>query len=75
MYGKKIHFPKLVPRKTLRVVTGDPVPLDDLRRVPMTAAVLAEATDRMLAAITALVAELRQEAPPPAPYDPGRVPS
>jgi 1-acyl-sn-glycerol-3-phosphate acyltransferase len=71
MYGKKIHFPKLLPRKTLRVVAGDPVPLDDLRDQPVTAAVLAEATDRMLRAITALVAELRQEPPPPEPYDPG----
>jgi 1-acyl-sn-glycerol-3-phosphate acyltransferase len=71
MYGKKIHFPKLLPRKTLRVVTGDPVPLDDLRDVPMTAAVLAEATDRMLRAVTGLVAELRQEPPPPEPYDSG----
>jgi 1-acyl-sn-glycerol-3-phosphate acyltransferase len=72
MYGKKIHIPKLLPRKTLSVVTGDPVPLDDLREVPLTAAVLAEATDRMLSAITALVAELRQEAPPGEPYDPRR---
>ena len=72
MYGKKIHLPKLLPRKTLRVVAGDPVPLDDLRDQPVTAAVLAEATDRMVRAITALVAELRQEPPPAEPYDPGR---
>ena len=71
MHGKKIHFPKILPRKTLRVVAGDPVPLDDLRAVPMTAAVLAEATDRMLDAVTALVAELRQE-PPPAERHDGR---
>jgi len=69
MHGKKIHFPKLLPRKTLRVMAGDPVPLDDLRGAPVTAAVLAEATDRMLAAVTALVAELRAEPPPPKPYD------
>jgi 1-acyl-sn-glycerol-3-phosphate acyltransferase len=69
MYGKRIHFPKLLPRKTLRVVAGDPVALDDLRAVPMTAAVLAEATDRMLDAVTALVAELRREPPPPERYD------
>jgi 1-acyl-sn-glycerol-3-phosphate acyltransferase len=72
MYGKKIHVPKLLPRKTLRVVAGDPVPLDDLRDVPLTAAVLTEATDRMLRAVTALVAELRQEPPPAEPYDAGR---
>jgi 1-acyl-sn-glycerol-3-phosphate acyltransferase len=72
MYGKKIHVPKLLPRKTLRVVAGDPVPLDDLRDVPLTAAVLTEATDRMVRAVTALVAELRQEPPPAEPYDAGR---
>jgi 1-acyl-sn-glycerol-3-phosphate acyltransferase len=70
MYGKKIHLPKLLPRKTLRLVAGDPVPLDDLRDGPVTAALLAEATDRMLRALTALVAELREEPPPPTPMDP-----
>lgn len=70
MHGKKIHLPKLFPRKTLRVVAGDPVPLDDLRAQPLTATTLAEATERMLVAVTALVAELRQETPPGQPYDP-----
>ena len=72
MYGKEIHLPKLLPRKTLQVVTGDPVPLDDLRAQPVTEATLAEATERMLAAVTALVAELRQERPPEQRFDPGR---
>jgi 1-acyl-sn-glycerol-3-phosphate acyltransferase len=40
--------------------------------VPLTAAVLTEATDRMVRAVTALVAELRQEPPPAEPYDAGR---
>ena len=31
MYGRRIHFPHLLPRKTLRMLVGDPVPLDDLR--------------------------------------------
>ncbi|MFL6025368.1 MAG: lysophospholipid acyltransferase family protein [Friedmanniella sp.] len=70
MYGKRIHFPKLLPRKTLRVLAGDPVPLDDLREEPMTGAVLAEATERILASLTALVAELRAEPPPVQRYDP-----
>jgi 1-acyl-sn-glycerol-3-phosphate acyltransferase len=72
MYGKRIHFPKLLPRKTLHVVAGDPVPLDDLREEPLTAAVLAEATERILASLTALVAELRAEQPPVQRYDPRR---
>jgi 1-acyl-sn-glycerol-3-phosphate acyltransferase len=64
MYGPQIHFPKLLPRKTLRMLVGDPVNLDDLRGQPVTAATLDAATDRIMDAITALVAELRQQHPP-----------
>ena len=64
MYGRQIHFPKLLPRKTLRFLVGDPVNLDDLRDQPVSATTLAEATDRVMDAITGLVAELRQESPP-----------
>ena len=72
MYGTKIHLPKLLPRKTFRVLVGEPVPLEDLRAVPADAAVLAEATERMTAAVTALVAELRGEEPPAERLDPTR---
>jgi 1-acyl-sn-glycerol-3-phosphate acyltransferase len=68
--AKKVHFPKLFPRHTLRVLAGDPVDLDDLRVQPLTPAVLREATDRIMTAITALVAELRGEEPPDQRYDP-----
>jgi len=70
MYGREIRFPKLLPRTTLRVEAGDPVDLDDLRDQPVTAAVLTEATDRIMDAITALVADLRGEPAPAARYDP-----
>jgi 1-acyl-sn-glycerol-3-phosphate acyltransferase len=70
MYGPKITFPKIIPRKTLRLIAGDPVPLDDLRAVPITAATLNEATDRIMDAITALVAVLRPDPPPAERYDP-----
>jgi 1-acyl-sn-glycerol-3-phosphate acyltransferase len=70
MPGRKPRFPKLVPRKTLRIAAGDPVPLDDLRSMPVTAATLEEATTRMMDAITVLVAELRQATPPAQRYDP-----
>ena len=78
MYGPQIHFPKLLPRKTLRMLVGDPVDLDDLRDQPVTAETLDRATDRIMDAITALVAELRQQPPPaerfvlPPPPAPGR---
>ena len=70
MYGREIRFPKLLPRTTLRVEVGDPVDLDDLRGQPVTAAVLAEATDRIMDAITALVVDLRGDPAPAMRYDP-----
>lgn len=70
MWGKKIHLPHLLPRKTLRLIAGEPIPLDDLRTQPVTPALLAEATDRIIDAITVLVSELRQEPPPAVRFDP-----
>ena len=75
MYGKRIHLPHLLPRKTFALVAGDPVPLDDLRGQPLTAAVLTEATARIMAAVTALVAELRGEQAPAQPFDPRALPA
>lgn len=70
MYGRQRHLPKLLPRKTLRLAVGEPVELDDLRTAPITAASLTEATERIMAAITALVAELRGEPAPAQRLDP-----
>ena len=70
MYGREIGFPKLLPRTTLLVEAGDPVDLDDLRDQPVTAAVLTEATDRIMDAITALVADIRGEPTAAVRYDP-----
>jgi 1-acyl-sn-glycerol-3-phosphate acyltransferase len=70
MPGRKPSFPKLLPRKTLRIAAGDPVSLDDLREKPMTVDILDEATARIMDAITILVAELRGATPPAHRYDP-----
>lgn len=70
MYGNRITLPRLLPRTTLRLQAGPPVGLDDLRGRPMTAEVLAEATSRIMAAVTALVAELRGGVPPAERFDP-----
>jgi 1-acyl-sn-glycerol-3-phosphate acyltransferase len=64
MYGKRVGVPRLLPRKLISVLVGDPIDLDDLRSVPSDAASLATATRRMMAAITDLVAELRDQPPP-----------
>ncbi len=70
MPGRTPRFPKLFPRKTLRIAAGDPVSLDDLLQKPATAATLDEATTRIMNAITFLVAELRGATAPAHRYDP-----
>jgi 1-acyl-sn-glycerol-3-phosphate acyltransferase len=72
MPGRTPGFPKLFPRKTLRIAAGDPVLLDDLLQKPVTAATLDEATTRIMDAITVLVAELREATPPAHRYEPDR---
>ena len=57
------------PRAHIDVVFGDPVDLSDLGRVADRAA-LNEATDRIMAAITGLLEELRGEAAPTERWDP-----
>ncbi len=71
MFGKRVHFPHLLPPKQVRVLVGDPVPLTDLRNEPLTVATLDIATERIMVAITALVSELRGEPPPLRRFDPG----
>lgn len=62
--GKKLTYPRLFPRKTMIVKAGAPVPLDDLRAKEITREVIDEASDRIMNAITDIVAELRGEEPP-----------
>ncbi|GAB2677964.1 lysophospholipid acyltransferase family protein [Saccharopolyspora gloriosae] len=59
-------LPRLFRRTPIDLVAGPAVPLDDLMGKPLTAAVLREATDRIMAAITALLADAREEQPPAA---------
>jgi 1-acyl-sn-glycerol-3-phosphate acyltransferase len=62
--------PHLLPRKSIVMKAGDPVRLDDLRAQAPTPEATAEATDRIMAAITAIVADLRGETAPVERYDP-----
>ncbi len=66
-YGKMLHP---VPRKQVVVIAGPPVPLDDLRDRPVEAATLRAATDRIMAAITALVEQARGQSAPATRFDP-----
>lgn len=67
--GKHIAAPRLVPRPTIKVAAGPAVDLDDLRGQPMTRAVLDQATNQIMIAITDLVVGLRGEPAPTGPFD------
>ncbi len=60
-YSKVI---KALPPKTMQVRAGPALDLDDLRGQPVTAAVLEEGTERLMDAITDLLAGIRGEEPP-----------
>jgi 1-acyl-sn-glycerol-3-phosphate acyltransferase len=68
-YAKKPH---LFPRTQITMKVGDPVSLEDLQDKPRTSEVVNEATRRIMAALTDLVAELRHEQPPTERFDPRR---
>lgn len=61
---------RLFPRTTVRYQAGPPVDLADLLGEAPTPAVLHEATDRIMAAITHLVEDLRGETAPAQRFDP-----
>jgi 1-acyl-sn-glycerol-3-phosphate acyltransferase len=66
-YGSK--KPKLFPRKTVRMVAGPPVDLSAYQGQRLAASTLRAATADIMADITALLAKVRQETPPAAPWD------
>jgi 1-acyl-sn-glycerol-3-phosphate acyltransferase len=65
--------PRLVPRKRIVMKAGDPVDLSDLVAKPRTVEVVNEATARIMAALTGLVAELRHEVAPAERFDPRKM--
>ncbi|MBT9254318.1 1-acyl-sn-glycerol-3-phosphate acyltransferase [Phycicoccus sp. MAQZ13P-2] len=66
------RVPRLLPRPVMRVRAGRPVDLADLYDLPVTAEVLAEATRRIMAAITTELEVLRGEPAPAERFDPRR---
>jgi 1-acyl-sn-glycerol-3-phosphate acyltransferase len=58
--------PRLLPRKRVHTVVGEPVDLADLHGRDADRQAVREATDRIMAAITALLAGIREEEPPAA---------
>lgn len=65
-YGKR---PRLLPRKTMHLRAGPPVDLGDLYDQPVTGALLREASDRIMAAITAELEKIRGEQAPAERFD------
>ena len=61
---------RLFPRRTMHVRAGRPVRLDDLHGLEITHEVLAEATSRIMAALTGELELLRGEKAPPVRFDP-----
>jgi 1-acyl-sn-glycerol-3-phosphate acyltransferase len=65
-------FLRLIPRVTIRVRFGEPLDLSRFDGRAVDAAVLTEATDQLMTAITALVAEMRGESAPAERWDPAK---
>lgn len=61
-YAKEL---RLLPRKTMRIAVGPPIDLSDLADRPIDAETLAIGGDRLMDAITGLVAGIRHETAPP----------
>jgi len=66
-YSKR---PSLLPRQTVYVRAGEPVDLGDLAGRELTPEVLAEATERIMTAITAELEVIRAEKAPAERFDP-----
>lgn len=66
-YAKRLHP---FPRKRVTVVVGAPVDLAEFDGRPLDRTVLAAATEKIMAAITAELATLRGEQPPAVRWDP-----
>jgi len=62
--------PRLFPRKVMRISAGPPVDLGDLAEGDVTDELLRIATARVMAAITALLEDIRGEAAPVERFDP-----
>jgi 1-acyl-sn-glycerol-3-phosphate acyltransferase len=66
-YAKRFH---LFPRRTSRLLVGDPVDLSAFAGRPLDKATLTAATAVIMDAVTALLATLRSEQPPAERWDP-----
>jgi 1-acyl-sn-glycerol-3-phosphate acyltransferase len=68
-YGKR---PRLLPRHTVHVKAGPPVDLSEFIGRPVDAELLLRVTEKIMAAITALLEQIRGEKAPAVRFDPRR---
>jgi 1-acyl-sn-glycerol-3-phosphate acyltransferase len=64
------YVPRLLPRKTVKMLAGPAVDLSEFAGQPLTSQVLRAATEKIMKDVTALVGELRGETPPDEPFHP-----
>ncbi|MGD0926684.1 MAG: lysophospholipid acyltransferase family protein [Streptosporangiaceae bacterium] len=62
--------PHVMPRRCVRMLAGPPVDLSEFEGRPLNREVLRAATNAIMGDVTGLLAELRGEQAPAAPYDP-----
>jgi 1-acyl-sn-glycerol-3-phosphate acyltransferase len=67
-YGN--YVPRLLPRKTVRLIGGPPVDLSEFAGQPLTSQVLRAATDKIMHDVAALLGDLRGETAPAEPFHP-----
>lgn len=70
LLGRYKKLLKPIPPKKVTVVAGPPVDLSDLYDRPQDGPTLREATERVMAAITAMLEEIRHETAPAVRFDP-----
>ena len=63
-------FPRLIPRQHITIRFGEPLDLSEFEGAALDAKTIAAATEKLMVAITALVADLRGETPPLERWDP-----
>jgi 1-acyl-sn-glycerol-3-phosphate acyltransferase len=67
-YGK--YLPRLIPRKTVKIVAGPAVDLSEFAGQPPTTPVLRAVTEKIMRDVANLLGDLRGETPPDKPFHP-----
>jgi 1-acyl-sn-glycerol-3-phosphate acyltransferase len=67
-YGS--YVPKLLPRKTVKIIAGPPVDLSEFAGQPPTSQVLRAVTDKIMKDVAGLLGQLRGQTPPAEPFHP-----